>query len=384
MEMTHTGNIHQGQIIAQYREARHWSQQRLAEELGVDLRTVQRMEQRPMIKSLKRREFLVELLGIPAALMALENDRSGSNSINLLLHDDPMAYLENAMILRFEAQQIGGTRSASQGLPMWMNEVTRFVNATQGTGWHTRALAILSMSYLLQGTIARSMNLDYNTAHQSFKQAYHIAQEIADPELQALALFRRGVTYINADQPHEAITVLQGALTTIKGYGYPYLKGHILKLLSEADAKAQQAQECWRNVGLAESTLAQLTSQRERSMFLQREFSIASVTAQKGVNAAFLHDYERAINLIDKGLAHVKPTFIPTRARLTVQKAEAYFGMGEIDFCLIHAEEAFTMACSTGSNKTISRVKTLHNGLVQSKWKNERGVARLGAVLATK
>ncbi len=375
-------SIHQGQIIAQYREDKHWTQQRLADELDVDLRTVQRMEQRPMIKSLKRRQFLVELLGIPAVLMALENEKPRLNAISLLFNDDPMAYLENAMILRFEAQQIGGTRSASQGLPMWMSEVTHFVKESQGTGWHMRALAVLSMSYLLQGTIDRSMNLDYSAAHQSFQKAYRIAQEIDDPELQALALFRRGVTYINADQPYEAITALKGALNTINGYGYPYLKGHILKLLSEAYAKAQQPQECWRNVGLAENTLSQLASQRERSLSIQREFSIASVTAQKGVDAAFLQDYDRAINLIDKGLVYVKPTFIPTRARLTIQKAEAYFGLGEIDFCLMHAEESFTMARSTGSNKTISRVKHLHTDLAQSKWKNERGVSRLGALLA--
>ncbi|HEU0001987.1 MAG TPA: helix-turn-helix transcriptional regulator [Ktedonobacteraceae bacterium] len=383
MDNSRIEHIHQGQIIAQYRENRHWTQQRLADELGVDLRTVQRMEQRPMIKNLKRRQFLVELLGIPAVLMALEDAKPRLNSISLLFNDDPMAYLENAMILRFEAQQIGGTRSASQGLPMWMREVTHFVKETQGTGWHTRALAVLSMSYLLQGTIARSMNLDYSSAHQSFQKAYRIAQEIDDPELQALALFRSGVTYINADQPDEAITSLKGALHTINGYGYSYLKGHTLKLLSEAYAKSQQAQECWRNVGLAENALLQLTLQRERSMFIQREFSVASVTAQKGVDAAFLHDYDRAINLINKGLAHVKPTFIPTRARLTIQKAEAYFGLGEVDFCLNHAEESLIMARSTGSNKTISRVKHLHSSLTQSKWKNERGVSRLGALLAT-
>jgi transcriptional regulator with XRE-family HTH domain len=383
MEILGAGNVHQGQTITRYREAMHWTQQRLADELGVDLRTVQRMEQRPMIKSLKRRQFLIELLGIPAVLMALENEKPRLNTVSLMFNDDPMAYLENAMILRFEAQQIGGTRSASPGLSMWMSEVTHFVKETQGTGWHTRALAVLSMSYLLQGTIDRSMYLDYSTAHQSFQKAYRIAQEIDDPELQALALFRRSVTYINADQSYEAITSLKGALNTINGYGYPYLKGHILKLLSEAYAKSQQPQECWRNVGLAENTLSQLASQRERSISIQREFSIASVTAQKGVDAAFLHDYDRAINLIDKGLVHVKPTFIPTRARLTIQKAEAYCGLGEIDFCLMHAEESFTMARWTGSNKTISRVKHLHTGLTQSKWKNERGVSRLGALLAT-
>ncbi len=337
-----------------------------------------------MIKSLKRRQFLVELLGIPAVLMALENEKPRLNSAGLMFNDDPMAYLENTMILRFETQQIGGTRSASQGLPMWMNEVTHFVKETRGTGWHARALAVLSMSYLLQGTIARSMNLDYTTAHQSFEKAYRIAQEIDDPELQALALFRRSVTYINADQPYEAITYLKGALDTINGHGYPYLKGHILKLLSEAYAKSQQPQECWRNVGLAENALSQLAFQRERSRFIQREFSIASVTAQKGVDAAFLQDYDRAIKLIDKGIVQVNPTFIPTRARLTSQKAEAYFGLGEIDFSLMHAEESLIMARSTGSNKTISRVRNLHTNLTQSKWRSERGVSRLGALLATR
>jgi len=177
------------------------------------------MEQRPMIKSLKRRQFLIELLGIPAVLMTLESAKPRLNTVSLMFNDDPMAYLENALILRFEAQQIGGTRSASQGLPMWMSEVTHFVNETQGTGWHTRALAVLSMSYLLQGTIARSMNLDYTAAHQSFQKAHRIAQEIDDPELQALALFRRSVTYINADQLYEAIASLKGSLNTINGYG---------------------------------------------------------------------------------------------------------------------------------------------------------------------
>src|SRR5579859_1250454 len=87
---------HQGQLVAQYRKALKWSQQDLADALGVSLRTVQRLEQTPMIEDVDRRTFLVKLLGIPAALMALENDLSTSGKkINLVFNDDPMSFLED-------------------------------------------------------------------------------------------------------------------------------------------------------------------------------------------------------------------------------------------------------------------------------------------------
>ena len=65
---------HQGQVVTQYRKAKKWSQEDLAEALRVDVRTVQRMEKQPMIKNITRRRLLVGLLGIPAAFMELENE----------------------------------------------------------------------------------------------------------------------------------------------------------------------------------------------------------------------------------------------------------------------------------------------------------------------
>jgi hypothetical protein len=41
------------------------------------------------------------------------------------------------------------------------------------------------------------------------------------------------------------------------------------------------------------------------------------------------------------------------------------------------------MARSVGSEKRIAQMRTLHTALAQSKWKNERGVASLGALLDT-
>ena len=263
-----------------------------------------------------------------------------------------------------------------------MNEVARFVKEAEGTEWQKRALAVHSMSYLLQGNLAHSMRLDYDEARRSLRKAYRIAQELADPELMALALYREGVVLSREGKHQDAVICLKNALDTINGHGFPYLKGYILKLLSQAYARTGQSQECWRSLGVAESVLAQCTGQPERSMFIQREFSLAAIIAQKGVNAAILKDYDRAIGLIDKGLTNLNPTFVSTRTRLTIQKAEAYHGLAEIDSYVCYAEEALTLARSIGSKEMIARVENLNTALMQSKWNKEPGVRRLGALLA--
>src|SRR5260370_16995552 len=145
-----------------------------------------------------------------------------------------------------------------------MSEVTNFVENAQGTAWQKRALAVLSMSSLLQGSVARSSRLDYLQAHKAFQKAYQIAEEIDDPELMASALFREGVVFINQDQPREAITYLKGALDKVYGQGFPYLTGHILKLLSESFPKPHHPQAPSRTLALTQSPLHHPTFLRHR------------------------------------------------------------------------------------------------------------------------
>jgi ribosome-binding protein aMBF1 (putative translation factor) len=56
VNITPTDVAHQGQVIAQYRKARKWSQQDLADALSIDVRTVQRMEKQKMVKNIKRNQ----------------------------------------------------------------------------------------------------------------------------------------------------------------------------------------------------------------------------------------------------------------------------------------------------------------------------------------
>lgn len=85
---------------------------------------------------------------------------------------------------------------------------------------------------------------------------------------------------------------------------------------------------------------------------------------------------------MDKSLSTYDPAFIRGRARLLSQKAEAFYGLGHIDESVTIAEEALRLARSVGANKTLARVRTLHTTLLQSPWRKERSIARLGAVLS--
>ncbi|HLZ80877.1 MAG TPA: helix-turn-helix domain-containing protein [Ktedonobacteraceae bacterium] len=370
---------HQGQLVAQYRKALKWSQQDLADALGVSLRTVQRLEQTPMIEDIDRRAFLVKLLGIPAALMALENDPAFSRKqVNLVLNDDPMSFLEDVVATRWKMHLMGGPVNVAYGLERVVKEVTHFEQAVRGKAWHQRAMIQLCLVYQLKGSVAGDL-MHYEQAFDVYKTSFTIAQELQAVELMAAIRVRQGILFMRQEQPLKAITCLEHGLRLVEGNGYPQLKGNIFMLLSEAHAKAEQSHTCWQMIGLAESTLEQQPLHWERSY---RTCNPSAILAHKGVNALLLHDYDRALRLIDKSLKNYNPTQTPAHARFLARKAEAYSGLHMIDECVTTAETAFTLAKSVGASNTIARVNDLHTSLARSSWKNEPGVRRLGALLA--
>ncbi len=175
MSLSGIVTLHQGQLVAQYRKALKWSQQDLADALGVSLRTVQRLEQTPMIEDIDRRSFLVKLLGIPAALMALENDIALSgNKINLIFNDDPMSFLEDVVATRWKTHLMGGPLNAAQGLERIVNEVAHFEQEVRGKAWHQRALTQLCLIYQLRGSVAGDM-MQYEQAFEIYKRALVVA-----------------------------------------------------------------------------------------------------------------------------------------------------------------------------------------------------------------
>ena len=331
-----------------------------------------------MIKSVERRKLLIRLLGIPAALMALECELLAPIPTNFLFNDDPMSFFEDEVVTRWEVYHIGGTVRAARSLDRWMSEVSSFARSAQGTGWHGRAQAVLAMSYQLQGNVRRDL-MDFQGAHTAYQRAFRIAQELEDEELMSSALQRDGFIYCHKDSPGEAIQWLTGSLKIIQGRGFARLRRQTLGALSEAQAKAGLASDCWRTMDVQESAAQQSGHPGERSPSF---FRLIPLVEQKAINATLLGDHHRALALIDKSLATYDPTGIRGKAKLMGHKARIYYSLGEIDACVTTAKEVVIMARSVGSEKRIAQVNHLYTSLAQSKWKNERGVASLGALLA--
>lgn len=370
---------HQGKLVAYYRKLHNMSRAKLAELLDVDVSTVYRMEQQDVIKDIKRRQLLVGLLGIPASLMSLDEAIKHEIISPFLLNQDHMTFFEQELATHWDMYHTGGTTRAFQGLTTWLKEMREFAEQCADGMWHERANTALCLSYQLQGSIYRDL-MDYRQAHTAYSQAFHIAQELHNPELMASSLARKGVTCIQQRASTKAIPYLQEALRLVEGEGLPCLRGYILQALSEAYAMNQQQKESGRSIELAERALERKGTVLERS---HCQLNTTSVVAQKGINAVLLHDNERAVSLIEKGLMQYDPTLVRGRARLLAQEAEAYYGLGNIEDCVAMAQDALRMARSVGSKKTIMRIEQLYTSLSQSSWRKERSVVRLGTLLTT-
>src|SRR5205085_3375403 len=140
---------------------------------------------------------------------------------------------------------------------------------------------------------------DYSKAKAAYKRASVVANELHDVELVAAVRTREGIISMRQDQPLQAIDILKEAHQLIYRHGFPLLRGNILGVLSEAYAKAHQGKQCWETIDMAESLLQQPGQKRERS---HRLFSAAVVQAHRGTSALLLHDYNRALVLMDKSL----------------------------------------------------------------------------------
>lgn len=326
--------------------------------------------------------LLQQVIGIPDTSYKLSS--TGPFPIeqsNKIVTGEFTSILESDIAARWELYHTAGASRASIGLDAYVKEITKISQLALDTPWYPRMQALLTTGYQLQSCILRDL-MKYRQAHVAYQKAFDIAQELDDPEFMASALQREGVTLIQQDKPKEAIIYLTGALNVIDGCNFPTLRVHIFQALSEANAKTKQTQASWDSIEQAEKAQVQQGQSQERSLL--RRVTPASIAAQKGVNTVLLCDYDHAITLIDQSLKTYNPSVIRGRARLIVQKAEAFFGLGMLDDCTSNALEALLLARAAGSNKTIARVTTLYTALTESSWRKEQSVIQLGKALLEK
>lgn len=295
-----------------------------------------------------------------------------------LVNEDLVTLFETTLSTYWELYHTGGAIRVIHGLDAWIKQIVNLARDTQGTPLRKRVLTLLTMSYQLQSCVLRDL-MHYPQAHAAYQRAFHVAQELDEPEFIASALAREGVTLIQEEKPKQALIYLDGALTTIESYNFPRLRGNVLQALSEANAKVQNAQDCWYNIGEAENLPEQQVEERSLTRFTK-----ASLLAQKGIDALLLGDYQQAIILIDQSFTSYDPALVRGKARAIAQKAEAYYGLGAIYECVAQAKEALILGRAAGSNKTIHRIQKLHATLIQSPVGKEQSITELSEMLITK
>jgi tetratricopeptide (TPR) repeat protein len=295
-----------------------------------------------------------------------------------IVTDEFLSELEDELADRWNLYYTVGARYAYLGLDAKLQELDKLAQVVEGTRWSSQVLMLLAMGYQLQSCVLRDM-MDYRQSHVAYQKAFDIARTLEDQELMVSALARDGVTLIQQEKPQEAIIYLVGALNILDGYDSSVLRGYILQGLSEAYAKADKADESWKSIEQAEGYQTDHVHIQERSLI--RGVTTASIAAQKGVNAVLLHEHQRAVTLIDVSLKIYDTSLTRGYARLLIQKAEAFLGLGTIDACVHYAQEGLLLAKGAGSSKTIARVQALHSRLQQSHWRKESSVIQLGVAL---
>ena len=295
-----------------------------------------------------------------------------------ILTDNFLSELKDELVDRWHLYHTAGARYAYLGLEAKLKELDRFAHNVKSRPSGTQVLTLLAMGYQLKSCVLRDV-MDYKQASTAYQKAFDVARVLDDVELMVSALAHEGVTLIQQEKPQEAVIYLTGALTILGGYDSSVLRGYILQGLSEAHAKADRIDESWRSIEQAEGYQLAPMGIQEHSFI--RNVTVASITAQKGVNAALLREHKRAVTLIDESLKTYDTSLTRGYARLLAQKAEAFLELGTVDACIHHAQEALSLAKSAGSNKTTARVQSLHGRLQQSHWRKEPGVIQLGIAL---
>src|SRR5713226_6724214 len=195
-----------GELLKRFRKDYDYTQAETAKQPGYSEETIKSWEQGRRFPAREEVARLAKLMELDAQEVkrAIQLERSQTQlykaSDKRIFNDDRLAFIENELLTRWDVYRTGGSRFAYRGLDMWVNAVENVALEAQGSIWYHRALASLSMSYQLMGSIGSDLMV-YSQAHASYRKAFKVAEQIQDRELMAAALAHRGVTCIQQRRP---------------------------------------------------------------------------------------------------------------------------------------------------------------------------------------
>ncbi len=252
--MDEAGNPHAGDVVQQYRLLRNISPKTLGSELGKSARWVQLMEKENMVPELiSRRKLIIKALHIPPILLfpnILENDLIRIDTIldakpttrayrNTVSGSLDLRYCDEMLQLYWNNYHVSGAQSMLLPIEEKIYILQSFTVEASGSE-HNKTLPLLCRYHQLAALIAGERD-NFEKALPHLHQAIAIAEEMQNPEMQAVSLFRRGLTYSAQGNFGKAATDLKKACS-FEGSIPITLIGRILLSTGKAEARAKRSE----------------------------------------------------------------------------------------------------------------------------------------------
>jgi tetratricopeptide (TPR) repeat protein len=387
--MDEEGNPHAGDVVRHYRLHRNMSTSALGKALDKTARWVQLMEHNNTVPELiSRRKLIIKALGIPPILM-FPNLYGNDDLVRGEDHHKPPPIQEynssasGSLDLRYCSEMLqlywcNYHVSAAQNLLGAIEEKIQillgFVAQASGKE-HSKALTLLCQYRQLAALIAGERD-DFDRAFMHLNPAVAIAEEMQDVEMQAVTLFRRGLTHSAQGNLVEAFVDLKQA-ASFEGFIPATLIGRILLSTGKAEARVIRKEQ------------RETLNLFEKAWKIIRDGKKEEDTHFIRLNEGNYHEHKASAlaamgNLTEAAeeLQEAHETFPADQTRrhnnIDTMQAELAANSGEHVIAASVALRTFDVAKQLDMTRNINTITTVYSQLSQGPYRKSKDIRDLG------
>lgn len=368
------GFPHIGQVIRHYRKMRGMDIKSFAQELKISTRRAYELEETVIMpKSIKRRQALATLLGIPVALLNIPEHiqvqplslHPAKTMSNIIVHPDAMQAYEGVLDLAWGAYYTSNSQRSAQTVDYWRRYLLTAINDSQGIS-QDQLIALYCRFSQLGGVIARD-RLAIDGALALANKAVEAALQLNNADLIASALFRRAKIHVGQMQYQRATKDAEAALR-YAGRSRDPLKCYVSVFLAEVYSLSAPQDRQLQNKSL------ELLDDAERMVrsagVLENDGSYVKVDLPglfiiKGDvyrRQGKISDAQDALEIVGD---HLPPQMTRWRGNLRISEAQLALVARDIDGSCQFAMEALGIAVATQSDGNKRKIERLYKGLTR-------------------
>lgn len=353
-----------GQALKDYRKSHGVTQEQLAEDLGIDPRTLRSWENERPPESIRELRRISDLLGI-------EPERLGL-AASLYLPKTPEqveTILEHVWALMDDIR----VHEASTIIEKLVADLRTQIRTEDHRILRSFAQALHAAGYVAS---MRATTGEVSVAISHYSEMESVARLIHDPTLLTIALTYQGDMYRRLGNLEKAVTYLEAAQDTTAGVDIA-AQGNALQLLGRATLLQKDMPGFER--AMAEATELAATINPALNS-IQGHYNLGIVYEEYAKSYAALGQKQKALEYVALTESNLPPT-PNNKVLLMIVRAESLIYGGEIESGEPLAIEAARISRMQGHNRRLERLQTIKRYLHRQAARIEKAEVRLDEAL---